>query len=152
MINSDDATGIPSLRYHVLEYVQHKNYNNLYGDIVPVIVANALMLNILIVEQTGNTYKLHLVKPRHDIGSSLLRRTLIIHKRDDHYNAIVPSSQIAYLKPLSAMREHWFNIQVRIRTTLLLLVQWSLLHVPRAQIMLWNLMPLRHMYGIMKSG
>ena len=58
-INYDDGTGIPSLRHHVLEYVQHKNYNNLYGDIVPVIVANALMLNILIVEQTGNTYKLH---------------------------------------------------------------------------------------------
>ena len=42
-INSDDGTGIPSLRHHVLEYVQHKNYNNLYGDIVPVIVANALI-------------------------------------------------------------------------------------------------------------
>ena len=31
-INSDDGTGIPSLRHHVLEYVQHKNYTNLYGD------------------------------------------------------------------------------------------------------------------------
>ena len=49
LINSDDGTGIPSLRHHVLEYVQHKKYNNLYGDIVPVIVANALMLNILIL-------------------------------------------------------------------------------------------------------
>ena len=28
IINSDDRTGIPSLRHHVLEYVQHKNYNN----------------------------------------------------------------------------------------------------------------------------
>ena len=91
-INSDDGTGIPSLRHHVLEYVQHKKYNNLYGDIVPVIVANAL-----IVEQTGNTYKLHLVKPRHDIGSSILHRTLILHKKDDHYDAIVPSSQSAYI-------------------------------------------------------
>ena len=96
-INSDDGTGIPSLRHHVLEYVQHKNYNNLYGDIVPVIVANALMLNILIVEQTGNTYKLHLVKPRHDIGSSILHRTLILHKKNAHYDAIVPSSQSAYV-------------------------------------------------------
>ena len=55
------------------------------------------MLNILIVEQTGNTYKLHLVKPRHDIGSSILHRTLILHKKNDHYDAIVPSSQSAYV-------------------------------------------------------
>ena len=96
-INSDDGTGIPSLRHHVLEYVQHKNYNNLYGDIVPIIVANALLLNILIVEQTGNTYKLHLVKPRRDIGSSILHRTLILHKKNAHYDAIVPSSQSAYV-------------------------------------------------------
>ena len=103
-INYDDGTGIPSLRHHVLEYVQHKNYNNLYGDIVPVIVANALKLNILIVEETGNTYKLHLVKPRHDIGSSILHRTLILHKNDAHYDAIVPSSQSAYviMPPCSA--------------------------------------------------
>ena len=71
--------------------------NNLYGDIVTVIVANAIMLNILIVEQTGNTYKLHLVKPMHDIGSSILHRTLILHKKNDHYDAIVPSSQSAYV-------------------------------------------------------
>ena len=87
-INYDDGTGIPSLRHHVLEYVQHKNYNNLYGDIVLVIVANALMLNILLVEQPGNTCNLHLVKPRHDIGSSILHRTLILHKKNAHYDAI----------------------------------------------------------------
>ena len=48
----------------MFDYVQPKNYNNvydLYGDIVPVIVANALMLNILIVQQTGITFKLQLV-------------------------------------------------------------------------------------------
>ena len=49
-INYDDGNGIPSLRHHVIEYVQHKIYNNLYGDIVPVIVEYVLMLNILIVE------------------------------------------------------------------------------------------------------
>ena len=150
-INYDDGTGIPSLRHHVREYVQHKNYNNLYGDIVPVIVANALMLNILIVEQTGNTYKLHLVKPRHDIGSSILHRTLILHKKNAHYDVIVPSSQSAYVITHPALREHWFHQQVQMRTMLLSLVQRSLLRVYRAQIMLMNVIPLIHMYGMMKS-
>ena len=37
------------------------------------------------------------MKPRHDIGSSILHRTLFLHKKDDHYDAIVPSSQSAYV-------------------------------------------------------
>ena len=43
-------------------------------------------------------------------------------------------------------------LQVRIRTMLLLLVQWSLLQVNRAQIMLWNVIPLTRMHGMKKSG
>ena len=31
LINSDDGTGIPSLRHHVLEYVQHKKYTPVGG-------------------------------------------------------------------------------------------------------------------------
>ena len=69
------------------EYINDKIYDTSFGDLVPVILTNALSVNLLIVENNGVNYDVHFLKcnyPKADHPN-----TLIIYKIGSHYDSII---------------------------------------------------------------
>ena len=71
-------------------YVFAKRYNQVFGDVLPFIIANALKVNIEIYDEnvTKNTYERKTVLTER----AETERTIVIHRCGDHYNGIVSSS------------------------------------------------------------
>ena len=69
------------------EYIILKKYNTSYGDLVPVIMANALMINILLVIQNGTACGVQLLSPRCHVEKQ--QRTIRLYKKGEHYDAIL---------------------------------------------------------------
>ena len=68
-------------------YTQHKIYDSLYGDIVPLVTANAIHTDLLILsrEHISDNFDFHHVKCESGIDSSV--RPIILFKVGDHYDA-----------------------------------------------------------------
>ena len=74
-----------SLKTGLENYVRHKVYNSEFGDIVPLVLSNALGLNIEIVYRNGERFNsLRVVCDR----SQKTDDVLYIYKDRDHYNAL----------------------------------------------------------------
>ena len=55
--------GIQSLRNGVTDYLCHKLYDTpYYGDIIPNIMSNAIMTNLLLIIEHEGSYSLQLIK------------------------------------------------------------------------------------------
>ena len=51
---------LEKLKNGLSQYVLHSNYNTSFGDLVPVIVANAIHLNVIILMKSGmHSWYLH---------------------------------------------------------------------------------------------
>ena len=69
-------------------YVHHKVYDTPYGDLLPLILANALCLNFIVISETSETrsgYKTRTIENRVKHGSN----TVLLHKVREHYNGVV---------------------------------------------------------------
>ena len=65
-------------------YIIHKNYNTAFGDLIPLILANFLNLNLIIIEQTDNgCFRKITVN-----SSTPSLSAILVHKFKDHYNGI----------------------------------------------------------------
>ena len=69
------------------DYIDRKHYNTKFGDLVPMIVADALHMDILIVENHGSVEECKLIESESHYKKST--RTVIVYKRNDHYDSIV---------------------------------------------------------------
>ena len=68
-------------------YLRDKIYETPFGDLVPLIVANALQTKIIIIEDKLTRKVIREVKP-FDVGNA--SHLLILYKNGDHYDACVP--------------------------------------------------------------
>ena len=84
MVNNIDG-GIQSLRNGVTDYLCHKLYDTPYGDIIPNIMSNAIMTNVLLIIEHEGSYSLQLIKCIEEY-----RHTLLLYTRGAHYDAIIP--------------------------------------------------------------
>ena len=69
---------------YLRQYIIYKNYNNQYGDIAPLILANALSVTIIILnEDADNSVNQISIEPR-------IRSThkIFVHRKQDHFNGI----------------------------------------------------------------
>ena len=56
-----DGNGRGSLLQGLNEYVNNSRYETSFGDLVPSITANALSVNLLIIENNGNQFEVQLI-------------------------------------------------------------------------------------------
>lgn len=68
-------------------YLLEMKYNQSFGDIAPIITANALKISLIILnEGTSSQYTTVFINPDVSLYGSLL-----LHRRGDHYNGITPT-------------------------------------------------------------
>ena len=82
------TTYIPSNENLLLllsKYLLHKNYDTSFGDILPTVIANALRINLIILDQIGNVFNKIKILPT-DVTSNV---TVAIHRTGDHYNGLI---------------------------------------------------------------
>ena len=75
-------------------YLNYKIYNTRYGDIVPMILANALQLNLVLINDLTVVQKLQLVECR----VPHYGKFVALQKCPDHYNGIVKKVAIRGLE------------------------------------------------------
>ena len=66
------------------KYIINKNYNNSLGDLLPLIIANALSVNIKILDQNNKLAEIIDIYPT----SGLTLTTITLHRHGDHYNGL----------------------------------------------------------------
>ena len=74
------------LKNGLSQYVLHSNYNTSFGDLVPVIVANAIHLNVIILMKSGMNFTVHGICIDQSVNS------VLVVKSGEHYDATVPSN------------------------------------------------------------
>ena len=67
------------------KYLYQKHYNTRFGDLVPMILANAFQLNLILLKECVNDSYMQTVKCQ----SPDTRRYIALQKCPDHYNGIV---------------------------------------------------------------
>ena len=82
-----DGNGRVALLNGLSEYINDKIYDTSFGDLVPVILTNALSVNLLIVENNGVNYDVHFLKCNYPKVHH--PNTLIIYKIGSHYDSII---------------------------------------------------------------
>jgi hypothetical protein len=83
------------------QYVLGKNYNNIFCDIVPDILSNALAINFIIIDERNGSFQTYI------IGKEEVNKPyILIHKNGDHYNAIVPKGNTKLSKFKLAKVKH----------------------------------------------
>lgn len=74
------------LLYKLDEYVTHKRYNTSYGDIVPMIVATTLHVNIIIVSGNSDAVDTICVQSTANVNDDTW--VVMVYKNGEHYDAI----------------------------------------------------------------
>ena len=80
-----DGDGLTALHSGVTEYIYNKKYDTSYGDLIPNIIANAIMKNIIIVMKTKGNTRIELISCLEANQPSIL-----VYKNGAHYDAIIP--------------------------------------------------------------
>ena len=70
-------------------YVKWKVYDTLFGDAVPLILANVLQMNIIIIKAENSTFDCYIVEYKANIASHI-ENSIFVYKVGEHYNAMVP--------------------------------------------------------------
>ena len=76
-------TQASSLQAQLNDYMERKIYNTCFGDCVPLIIANMLHINIILIENIGLMYS-----PKIITGSGNTHRYVYIYKRGEHYDGL----------------------------------------------------------------
>ena len=84
-----DDRSIAQLRFQMHGYVWNKNYDSRFGDLIPLITANFLNTNIMIIEEESGANTLQLVVPTTNQGNASSH--ILLFKKDDHYDACIPA-------------------------------------------------------------
>ena len=80
---------------HMKDYIYLKKYNTIFGDQVPLIIANALQLDIIIIEARENSWY-----PRIIAGPQGCSKTRVyIYKCREHYDGIGFTERMVGLEP-----------------------------------------------------
>ena len=74
------------------DYVINKRYDTLFGDLIPLIAAKSIDVNIFVITKRGTGYYVHNVKNVH--GPS---KNVMILKNGDHYDAILKVDNISVI-------------------------------------------------------
>ena len=82
-----DGASQESLINAMNAYVLHKIYNTLFGDNVPQIVANALGINIIIINKTEHLHNVSMVCP-YGNGSFETSKYVFVYKHGLHYDGL----------------------------------------------------------------
>ena len=77
------------------ETVANCVYDSKYRDLVLLVAANALSINIIIVWKTYNYYSSRIVQSSHKSGTN--HPSVIVLKTGDHYDALVPNDQLNFV-------------------------------------------------------
>ena len=80
-----------TLIFEMISYIYLKRYETYFGDIVPVIMANALSLNVFIIlENDDKTYNVHHIKTNKRNATF----NVYLLRRGDHYDACIPNVNV----------------------------------------------------------
>ena len=90
-INAEDRA--MALANGLNDYIVHKKYDTAFGDLVPIIIANALSVNLLIITQHVGVHHNEMLLCSHNREAHT--RTLMLYKTDTHYDAIVPVGTVS---------------------------------------------------------
>ena len=84
-------------------YVYHKQYDSLFGDIIPNIISNALEINISVISKTGNcVFRVNEISPRTNspIGYA------IVYKDGMHYDGVTQQqNDESYYFPMESVNQ-----------------------------------------------
>ena len=70
-------------------YIDAKNFDTRFGDIVPLIISNLLGVSIIIVALNGESYDHYIIYPRCNMCGFVY-----VHKKGDHYEGIKTKNRI----------------------------------------------------------
>ena len=84
---NNSITDFHSLQY---KYIHDKNYNTNYADVVPIILSDALSINLNIIDKRENSTFDLCVIGNHDIG-------IYVYKDRDHYDGLSPIVPISHM-------------------------------------------------------
>ena len=79
-----------ALEYEMYDYINNKNYDSDFGDIVPLLLANSIAIDVCILYRHECVMKHNLVACKRSIAKSCV----FIYKCDEHYDAVSPVSPI----------------------------------------------------------
>ena len=88
-----DDNDIKRLKLEMDNYLDYKLYNSSFGDMVPLILAQILSMDLLIIVEERHGFFLSCVEPRNRRGE--VQKCVFIYKRGDHYNGIVPKNKMS---------------------------------------------------------
>ena len=93
-INFIDAEDrVMALKNGLNDHIVHTKYDTAFGDLVPIIIANSLFVNLHIITQHVGVYRNEMLLCSHNREAHT--RTLLLYKTDTHYDAIVPVGAIS---------------------------------------------------------
>ena len=87
------STVIPNKSQAVLleqmkQYIDYKNYKTLFGDMVPLIMCNALNINLIVISKRSTGYDVMTVNTGDKPGDeTILSPHVVLMKCDEHYDA-----------------------------------------------------------------
>ena len=91
-----------ALIYGVRTYLKYKRYNQDFGDFVPRLLADSLKTKIVVLDERPDK---HCIKHEFIPGVSP-DHTIILHRKQDHYNALVPFKlPVSSVSPSSALSD-----------------------------------------------
>ena len=91
------------------KYIKYKIYNSKYGDMVPLIAATALSINVFIISKQGDGHDVFHVKPMS--SDDYTKASILLYKNGEHYDAIIP-----FVKHCD---QNWFHDTNRIKDVFL---------------------------------
>ena len=83
-----DGNGRESLLHGLNEYVHDRRYDTSFGDLVPIILANALSVNFLIIQNNGSHPEVNVIECRCSTKDHPL--VIMVYKTGMHYDSITP--------------------------------------------------------------
>ena len=73
------------LQSELRQYIIYKRYDTALGDILPLVIANCLLINLIILdERKSNTFQQITITPSRQTA----RGTITVHRSEDHYNGL----------------------------------------------------------------
>ena len=91
------------LRYHMNQYVFNKMYNTDFGNLVPLVIANVLHVNIGIISEGDHGYCARII---HTSASNDILGNILLYKTPDHYDSIILKSVTTDDNPEISDRYH----------------------------------------------
>ena len=84
-----DGASMLNLLYGMHAYIDHKQYDIPFGDIVPQVVANALEMNIVIISKNDTNFSCDVVSPTYHLPCEF-HECIFVMKTGLHYDGVIP--------------------------------------------------------------